>query len=159
MINNTKFLIQSAVIAAVYAILTIVLMPFSYGVMQVRVSEALTVLPYFTPAAIPGLFIGCLTANMLGPYGPVDMVLGSGATLLAAVCSYYLRKRPLLVPLPPVVANGIIIGSMLYYVYLVPIPLIACILWVAFGELIACYVIGYPLLRLLKKYKKIFELH
>lgn len=157
--KNTKFLIQAAVIAAVYATLTIILMPFSYGVMQVRVSEALTILPYFTPAAIPGLFIGCLVSNMIGPYGLLDMVLGSSATLIAAVLSYLLRKKPLLVPLPPVIANGIIIGSMLYYAYSVPMPLYACILWVGLGELIACYAIGYPLMKLLKKYKKIFELH
>jgi len=157
--KNTKFMIQAAVIAAVYSTLTILLMPFSYGVMQVRVSEALTVLPYFTPAAIPGLFIGCLVSNMVGPYGLLDMVFGSSATLLAAVSSYYLRNKPLLVPLPPVIANGIIIGCMLYYAYSVPMPLIACILWVAAGELIACYLIGYPLLRILNKYKKIFELH
>ncbi len=157
--KNTKFLIQAAIIAAIYATLTIVLMPFSYGVMQVRVSEALTILPFFTPAAIPGLFIGCLVANMVGPYGLMDMVLGSAATLLAAVFSYYLRSKPLLVPLPPVITNGIMIGCMLYYAYSVPLPLIACILWVAAGQLIACYLIGYPLLRILKKYKKIFELH
>lgn len=157
--KNTRFLIQAAVIAAVYATLTITLLPLSYNVMQVRVSEALTILPYFTPAAIPGLFVGCLVSNMVGPYGLLDMVLGSSATLIAAFFSFLLRKRPLLVPLPPVIANGIIIGSMLYYAYAVPMPLIACILWVALGELISCYAIGYPLLRLLKKYKKIFELH
>jgi len=157
--KNTRFLMQAAVIAAVYAALTVMLLPFSYGVMQVRISEALTVLPFFTPAAIPGLFIGCLVSNMVGPYGLLDMVLGSGATLIAAVFSYLLRKKPLLVPLPPVIANGIIIGSMLHYAYSVPVSLVACILWVAFGELISCYVIGYPLLKLLKKYKKIFELH
>ena len=152
--RNTKFVIQAAVIAAVYATLTIILMPFSYGVMQVRVSEALTILPYFTPAAIPGLFIGCLVSNMVGPYGLLDMVLGSSATLIAAVFSFFLKSKPLLVPLPPVIANGLIIGSMLYYAYAVPLPLIACILWVALGELIACYVIGYPLLKLLKKYNE-----
>ncbi len=157
--KNTKFIIQAAVIAAVYTTLTIMLMPFSYGVMQVRVSEALTILPFFTPAAIPGLFIGCIVSNMVGPYGLLDMVLGSSATLIAAVCSYYLRSKPFLVPLPPVIANGVIIGGMLYYAYAVPMPLIACILWVAAGELIACYAIGYPLLKILKKYKKIFELH
>ncbi|HML36990.1 MAG TPA: QueT transporter family protein [Bacillota bacterium] len=155
--KSTKFLIQAAVIAAVYAALTVMLMPLSYGPMQVRVSEALTVLPYFTPAAIPGLFVGCLVANMIGPYGLVDMILGSAATLLAAACSYYLRRKPVLVPLPPVIANGLIIGSMLYYVYRVPMPLAANMLWVAAGELIACYLIGYPLLRLLKKYDHIFK--
>ena len=152
--KNTKFLIQAAVIAAVYATLTILLMPFSYGIMQIRVSEALTILPYFTPAAIPGLFIGCLASNMVGPYGIMDMVFGSSATLLAAVGSYYLRGKPILVPLPPIITNGFIIGSMLYYAYAVPLPLIACILWVATGELIACYGIGYPLLRILKKYNE-----
>ena len=157
--KNTKYLLHAAVIAAAYATLTIVLMPFSYGIMQVRVSEALTILPFFTPAAIPGLFVGCFVSNMVGPYGILDMVLGSGATLIAAIGSYLLRKRPILVPLPPVVANGIIIGGMLYYAYAVPMPLPACMLWVALGELIACYVIGYPLLQYLKRYKKIFELH
>lgn len=157
--KNTKFIIQAAVIAAVYATLTIVLMPISSGVIQVRVSEALTILPYFTPAAIPGLFIGCVVSNMVGPYGPLDVVFGSSATLIAAVCSYYLRSKPFLVPLPPVIANGVIIGAMLYYAYSVPMPLIVCVLSVAAGELIACYLIGYPLLKILKKYKKIFELH
>lgn len=157
--KNTKFLLHAAIIAAVYSVLTIALMPFSYGVMQIRISEALTILPFFTPAAIPGLFVGCIVSNIMSPYGVIDMVLGSSATLLAAVGSYLLRFRPILVPLPPVIANGIIIGGMLYYAYAVPISLIGCILWVALGELIACYGIGYPLLRYLKKYKNIFELH
>ncbi|QOX65524.1 QueT transporter family protein [Anoxybacterium hadale] len=156
--KSTKFMLQAAVIAAVYATLTLVLMPLSYGVMQIRVSEALTILPFFTPAAIPGLFIGCLVSNMISPYGILDMVIGSGATLIAALFSYLLRRRPLLVPLPPVIANGVLIGGMLYYAYSVPFSLTACILWVALGELVACYAVGYPLLRYLKKYKKIFEL-
>ena len=151
-------MLQAAVIAAVYATLTLALMPLSYGVMQIRVSEALTILPFFTPAAIPGLFIGCLVSNMIGPNGILDIVIGSGATLIAALFSYLLRSRPLLVPLPPVIANGIFVGGMLYYAYSLPFSLTACILWVAAGELIACYAIGYPLLRYLKKYKKIFEL-
>ena len=152
-------MLQAAVIAAVYATLTLILMPLSYGVMQVRVSEALTILPLFTPAAIPGLFIGCLVSNMVGPNGILDMIIGSGATLIAASFSYLLRKKPLLVPLPPVIVNGILIGGMLHYAYSVPFSLAACILWVGLGELIACYGIGYPLLRYLLKYKKIFELH
>jgi len=154
---KTKHVIQAAVIAAVYAALTIALAPISYGVMQVRVSEALTVLPFFTPAAIPGLFVGCLISNILGPYGVVDMIFGSTATLLGAIGSYMLRNKAVLVPLPPVVLNGIIIGPMLYYVYSVPVPLAGCILWVMLGELIACYGIGYPLMRYLKKYRNIFE--
>lgn len=157
-VKSTRFLIQAAIIAAIYAVLTIALMPLSYGVMQVRVSEALTILPFFTPAAIPGLFIGCLISNIIGPYGLVDIVLGSLASLLAAIGSYALRRYPVLVPLPPVIANALIIGWMLKAVYAVPLPLIACILWVGLGELIACYGIGYPLLRILRKYKAIFDL-
>jgi len=157
-INNTRFLVQAAIIAAVYAALTIALMPISYGVMQIRVSEALTVLPFFTPAAIPGLFVGCLIANIIGPYGIADIVLGSAATLIAALGSYMLRKRPILVPLPPVISNAIIIGSMLRYFYIPDMKLIVCILWVGAGELIACYGIGYPLLCYLKKYHTIFDL-
>ncbi|MEG1930300.1 MAG: QueT transporter family protein [Anaerovorax sp.] len=156
--KNTKFLMQAAIIAAIYATLTLVLMPFSYGVMQIRVSEALTILPFFTPAAIPGLFIGCLVSNLMSPYGMIDMICGSAATLLAAVGSYMLRSKPILVPLPPVVANGIIIGSMLYFAYGVHITLLGCILWVALGQLLACYVIGYPLLKYLRKYEGIFKI-
>ena len=89
---KSKYLVQGAVIAAVYTAVTLLLMPLSYEVMQIRVSEALTVLPALTPAAIPGLFVGCLVSNMLGPYGVIDMVLGSTATLLA-IGSYKLRKR------------------------------------------------------------------
>lgn len=150
---TTKFVVSASVIAAVYAVLTFALMPFSYGLMQVRVSEALTILPMFTPAAVPGLFVGCLVANMLGPNGVVDIVIGSAATLIAAVCSYKLRNRPLLVPLPPVIANGILVGWELSYVYgLGALPV--CMAWVALGELISCYAIGLPLMRFLKKYEK-----
>lgn len=156
--KSTKFLVQAAVIAALYAALTIFLMPFSYGVMQIRISEALTVLPALTPAAIPGLLIGCFVANMVGPYGVVDMVFGSAATLVAAVASYRLRKHPRLVPLPPILLNGILIGGMLYYVYAVPFPLYACIFWVALGEAAACYLLGYPLLKYMEKRKSIFRL-
>ncbi len=156
--KNTRYLVQAAVIAAIYASLTILLMPIGYGVMQVRVSEALTVLPALTPAAVPGLFAGCLIANLLGPYGLADAVFGSAASLTAALFSYLLRSKPLLVPLPPVVTNGLIIGGMLHFVYALPLPLFACILWVALGELIACYGIGYFLLKYLLRRTAIFKL-
>lgn len=153
---KTKFLIQAAIIGALYAVLTVALAPLSYGVMQVRVSEALTILPFFTPAAVPGLFIGCLVSNLLSPYGLIDVICGSTATLIAAVGSYLLRSRPILVPLPPVIANAIIIGAMLHYAYAVP-NLFFTMAWVGLGELVACYLIGYPLLRYMKKYRRIFQ--
>ena len=154
--KSTKYLLQGAIIAAVYAVLTIVLAPISYGPMQVRISEALTVLPVFTPAAIPGLFVGCFVANMVGPYGIVDMICGSLATLAAAFLTYKLRKNTWLAPLPPVILNGVIVGGMLHFAYGVP-NLPACMAWVAVGEAIACYAIGVPLIKLLGKYRGIFE--
>ncbi len=154
---NTRKIVRAAVIAAAYAALTVVLSPISYGVMQVRISEALTVLPALTPAAVPGLFIGCLVANIISPYGLLDMIFGSLASLIGAVGSYALRDRPLLVPLPPVIANGVIVGAMMKYAYGLPLPLWSCVGWVALGELVACYGLGYPLMRYLRKYSRIFE--
>lgn len=153
---KTKYLAEAAVIAAIYALLTIVLAPISYGAVQVRISEALTVLPFFTPAAVPGLFVGCIAANIMSPYGLADLIFGSAASLIVAIGSYLLRKKPLLVPLAPVISNGIIVGAMLYYVYEVPLPLIVQMLYVALGEVVACYAIGYPLMKYLNKYKRIF---
>ena len=153
-----RYLLQAALIGGVYAALTMVLAPISYGPMQVRISEALTILPFFTPAAVPGLFIGCIVANSISLYGIPDLVFGSIATLIAALCSRFLRKRAWLVPLPPVLLNGVIIGGMLYFVYGVQPSLIVDMLWVAAGELVACYMIGLPLLKLLDRNKKIFEL-
>ncbi len=154
---KTKPLIQGAVIASIYVVLTFIFAPISYGVMQVRISEALTILPFFTPVAIPGLFIGCLVANILGPYGLIDMVFGSLATLLSAYLSYVLRKNSALVPLPPVIVNGIVIGGLLHFGYGVPVSLIGCILWVSLGQGISCYGLGYPLLNILRRYEKIFS--
>lgn len=153
---NIKYVLQAAAIGAIYAVLTLILAPLSYGPLQIRISEALTILPAFTPAGIPGLFVGCFAANIISPYGLIDMICGSLATLVAAVVSYKLRERPLLVPLPPVIANGIVIGGMLHYAYGVP-NLFACMAWVAVGEAVACYAIGLPLMKLLKKYKGIFS--
>ena len=153
---RTKFLAEAAVIAAVYALLTVAFAPIGYGAVQLRISEALTVLPFFTPAAVPGLFVGCVVSNIISPYGLPDMIFGSIASLLGAVGSYMLRERPALVPLPPVISNGIIVGAMLYYVYEVPVPLFLQMLYVAAGEMAACYAIGYPLMKYLNKYKGIF---
>ncbi len=151
--KNTKFLVQGAIIAAIYAALTIAFAPISYGEIQVRISEALTILPFFTPAAIPGLFIGCLIANLMSPVGIFDIVFGSLASLIAAYLSYKMPKT-WLVPLPPVLVNGIIVGLILKYAYGLPLPLFTLMLWVTIGQTIACYGIGYPLLLILKKYGK-----
>jgi uncharacterized membrane protein len=154
--ERLRFLVRAAVIGAAYAVLTMALAPLSYGPVQLRVSEALTVLPCFTPAAIPGLFVGCFVANIISPYGIADLICGSLASLLAACGSFLLRKRRILVPLSPVVCNAVIIGAMLYYAYGVNVSLPANMLWVGAGETIVCYGAGYPLLRVLEKRRGIF---
>ena len=155
--KKTKFLVQSAFIAALYTALTLVLAPISYGMMQVRVSEILTVLPIFTPAAIPGLFIGCLLSNVIGGFGLMDILFGSLATLLAAGCTYLFRKKPLFALAPPVLCNALIVGWVLY-IQLGGAPLYVHMLWVGFGQLIACYGLGVPAYYLLKRYQtKIFR--
>ena len=108
---TTKKVVIAAMIAAIYAVLTIVLAPISYGPIQVRLSEALTVLPALTPRGIPGVFVGCIVANIISPYGLVDLVLGSLATLIAAIASYKLKDHPWLVPLPPVISPQYIFGA------------------------------------------------
>lgn len=142
-------------IAAIYIVLTMLFKPISYGMMQVRVSEVLTILPFFTAAAIPGLAIGCLIANLLGPYGMLDMVVGTLATTMAAIATHKIKAKAL-APMPPVVINALLIGAMLYYLFLGSpdqAPLWSMVLWVGAGQLLACYGLGYPLLLLLEKYK------
>ena len=116
--KNTMFLVQAATIGAIYVVLTLLFAPLSYGEVQVRFSEALTILPYFTPAAIPGLFVGCILSNLLGGAIPVDIIFGSIATLIGAVFTYKLRgSSKWLAPLPPIVANTVIVPFVLYYGY------------------------------------------
>jgi len=147
---KTRYITEVAVIAALYAILTILFAPISYGQIQVRISEILTVLPFFTPAAIPGLFIGCIVANFYGGIGIIDIVFGSLATLIAAFLTCKMPKK-VLAPLPPVVINALVVGFELNIIS--GAPLVATILWVGLGEALACYALGYPVLLQLEKYK------
>ncbi|NLG89647.1 MAG: QueT transporter family protein [Clostridiaceae bacterium] len=151
--KGIAYIVQAALVAALYTALTLMFIPISFGhnIFQFRIAEALTVLPALVPSSIPGLFVGCLVSNIIGGFGPVDIIFGSIATLLAAIFSRLLRKYPLLVPLPPVVFNALIVGSYLKFLYLKDVPLLASIGWVALGELMACYALGVPLLFLLKK--------
>ena len=142
---------QAAAIAAVYAALTLLLEPISYGPVQLRVSEALCVMVFFTPAAAPGLFVGCLLANILGGFGLYDIVLGSLATLIAAYLGYRLRGYKWLVPLPAVVVNALVVGPMLYYLYQLGETALLCVATVGVGQFLACYVLGIPLLLLMEK--------
>jgi uncharacterized membrane protein len=157
--KNVRFMVQAALIAALYVVVTISFAPISSGLFQLRFSEALTVLPALVPAAIPGLFIGCLLGNFLVGASLVDIIFGSLTTLAAAYLSYKLRDKKWLVPLPPVILNAIVVGYMLVYVYAVPVSIFVAMAWVAAGQLVACYIIGYPLLTILERYKdKIFKM-
>ncbi len=131
-----------AVIAALYAALTVVFAPISFGMMQVRIAEVLTILPMFTPAAVPGLFVGCVIANVFGGAAIPDVIFGSIATLIGAIGSRMLRKSRWLVPLPPIAANTLIVPFVLRYAYGVGGALPALAMFVAAGEVISCYLLG-----------------
>lgn len=144
---NTRSLCLCAIIAALYAALTLCLPALSYGAVQCRLSEVLTLLPLVLPQAVPGLAVGCLVANLLSPVGLWDVLFGTLATLLAGLCTRKLRQHPLLAAACPVVSNGLIIGLMLSVVY--QLPALLTIGEVAAGEAVAV-VIGYGLMNALK---------
>ncbi|MBQ7372109.1 MAG: QueT transporter family protein [Blautia sp.] len=153
--KHVAFMAQAAAIAAIYVVLTMIFAPISYGEVQVRISEALTILPYFTPAAIPGLFIGCLISNILGGAVLPDIIFGSFATLIGAVISYLIRKNRYLVPVPPILANALIVPIVLRFGYGVNLPIPLMILTVGIGEIISCGIFGMILLYALDRYKHI----
>ena len=148
--NKTKKLVFTALIAAAYAVLTLVIAPFSFGAVQLRISEALTILPVFTPCAIWGLSLGCLIANIFSPFGIIDMVFGTLATLIAAFLSYKVRNIkfkgfPILAPIFPIISNALIIGAVTAFMaelnfngFLINAGLIAL------GEAVSCYLLGVP---------------
>lgn len=162
--NNAKinFIVTGALIAAAYAGLTFLCGAFgiAYGPIQLRLSEVLTLLPIFTPAAIPGLTVGCFIAN-IGSFNALDMIFGTLATLIAAILTYYLRNirfkgLPLLAMLPPVIINAVVIGFEISWFLLDD----GFSLWgflisgleIGVSELIVCYAFGIPFYLIIKKY-------
>ena len=153
--NKVLFMSQAAMIAAIYVVLCIAFAPISYGAIQVRVAEALTILPYFTPAAIPGLFIGCLIANFAGGSIMIDVIGGSIATLLGATATWLLRKKSrYLAPLPPILTNTLLVPYVLRYGYGEPLPIPFLMATVGIGEIAACGIMGLVVLTVLNKYRK-----
>lgn len=167
--NKVRFLALSAVIAALYTVLTYiaVAMNLAYGPFQFRFSEALTVLPAFTPAAIPGLTIGCFLSNLASPLGIVDWVFGTLATLLACLSTYMLRNIrwkgiPILAPLPPVLFNAVVIGLEISCLSEAGTfgwgnaslaGFVSGAVSVGIGELVVCFALGIPLMIALKRTK------
>lgn len=154
--RNTRYIAEGAMIAALYVILTYISMGMGLdkGVIQCRLSEALTVLPVLSGAAVPGLFIGCIISNLLTGCALWDVVLGSLATLIAAIVTTKLKKLPYLAPIPAIIANTIVVPPVLAYVYNVEtaLPLIA--LTVFIGEVISCGIFGTVLLYTVKRIRK-----
>ena len=155
---SIKKIAHAAVIAALYTVTTLVFQAISFGPVQFRVSEALTILPVFAVGAVPGLFIGCLLSNYLCGAMWFDIVFGSIATLLAAILTRVFRKRPLVAAAAPVVMNGLIVGPVVYFAFMLEPgqavsagALIGCMGTVALGEALAVYILGLALMYLLKK--------
>ncbi len=152
---NTLFITEASVIAAIYTVLVLIFQFTSFGPIQFRIAEALTILPYFTPAAIPGVTIGCFLSAVLTGADVLDMVFGSLATLIAAILSYKLRRNKYLVPLPPIVVNAIVIPWVLKTAYgeAQPIPLM--MLSIGAGQLVAAGILGLVLLFALDRVKHV----
>ena len=154
--KNVSYLTQAAVIAALYVVLTLLANALGLAnyAIQVRFSEALTILPFFTPAAIPGLFAGCILSNVLTGCVPLDILFGSLATLLGAAGTWALRRSKWLAPLPPIAANTLIVPFVLAYVYQFEGSIPYFMLTVGIGEVISCGILGTILLNVLQKYEK-----
>ncbi len=152
--KRTLYVTQAAVIAALYVVLVFVFQYSSFGPIQFRIAEALTILPYFTAAAIPGVTIGCLLSNVLFA-DILDVIFGTAATLIAAYLSYQLRDKKFLVPVPPILVNAIIIPWVLKLAYFEANPIPYMMLTIGAGQLVSAGIIGMVLLFSLEKVKHI----
>ena len=151
--NRTKHLARGGMIAALYVVLTLISAAFglSSGAIQLRLSEALCILPYFCAEAIPGLAIGCFLANLITTANIFDLIFGTLATLLGAMGARLLRRWSFLVPLPTVLANALIIPPVLIFGFGVPEGYFFLLGTVTAGEVLSVYLLGLPLLYILKK--------
>lgn len=155
---QVKSLARAGMIAAIYAALTLIFAPISFNAVQFRISEAMTVLPILMPEAVPGLAIGCLVANILGSAALPDVIGGTLATLIAAVLTRMLRKKPVLAMASPVVVNGLIVGPLVYFCYeYKSIFSLGALSFTAFtvalGEAVVVAVLGTLLIKALPKIK------
>lgn len=161
---KTKKIVRCALIAALYAAISLALSPITYGPMQARVSEALTLLPIFTPDAVIGVTLGCFLTNLVGVFtganilGVLDILFGTAATCIAALATRKFAQiriagLPLVAALPPVLLNALVVGAELTWLlgphtwtmFLVQAA------WVALGQILSCYVLGIPLVKLIEK--------
>lgn len=155
--KRVTFITQASMIAALYVVLTVFVSAFNLasGAIQFRISEALTILPAFTPAGIPGLFIGCIISNLITGSLPFDVIFGSLATLLGALGTYGLRRWKWAAPVSPILANTVIVPFVLAYAYHIPGGIPYLMLTVGIGELVSCGVFGMILYGVLAKYRNV----
>ena len=152
--THVLYVAQAAMIAAIYVVLTVIGASFAFGPVQIRFSEALTILPAFTPAGIPGVFLGCLISNIITGALLPDVIFGSIATLIGAVFTYLIGKKSrFLAPMPPIISNVLIVPFVLRYAYGVTLPIPFLMLTVGIGEVISCGVLGLLLAAVLGKYQ------
>ena len=153
--STALFVAQAGIIAALYVVLTVFAAGFDLasGAIQVRISEALTVLPVFTPAAVPGLFIGCLLANLITGSAVYDVVFGSLITLAAAVVTRFLKDRKFIYTIPPVLFNALGVPVILVLAYGVTTAYPLLVLTVGAGEAISVFGFGFALKKILGRYR------
>lgn len=161
--NTVKRLVKTAIIAALYAVITLVLAPISYGPIQFRVSEIMVLLAFFDPFYIVGLTLGCFIANILGPNGLADIIFGTLATFISvyavSITERFVKNKKtslIIASLWPTIFNGVIIGWMLNYIY--QFPLVLSIGEVAIGEFVVVTIVGVPIVRLLQNKYRSFPL-
>ncbi|GEP65089.1 membrane protein [Clostridium beijerinckii] len=161
--NTVKRLVKTAIIAALYAVITLVLAPISYGPIQFRVSEIMVLLAFFDPFYIVGLTLGCFIANILGPNGLADIIFGTLATFISvyavSITERFVKNKKtslIIASLWPTIFNGVIIGWMLNYIY--QFPLVLSIGEVAIGEFVVVTIVGVPIVRLLQNKYSSFPL-
>ncbi len=148
---SVKSIAFAGIIAAAYVALTLLFAPISFSQIQFRISEALTLLPVLSLSSVPGLFLGCLIANLITGQPWQDVLFGSLATLLAAVLTRFFRKNIWLAALMPVVVNAVVIGLMLRFVY--GLSLYISFLTVGAGQALVCYLLGVPMVKVLENRK------
>lgn len=150
---NIKFITRAGIVAAIYCVLTLILEPVSFGIFQFRLSEALTILPFFMPGAIPGLFVGCILANYIGGLGPIDVIFGSLTTLAAAYITYKMPNKYFAV-LPPIILNAVIISIWLCKIFAWPYYLTVLSLGISEAATagIGGIILAYALEKVPKKY-------
>ena len=153
--KRTLYVTQASIIAAIYVVLVFVFQYSSFGPIQFRIAEALTILPSFTAAAIPGVTIGCLLSNLLFRADLLDVVFGTAATFIAAYLSYQLKDNKFLVPIPPILINAIIIPWVLKFAYFEADPIPFLMLTVGAGQLLSAGVLGMVLLFSLERVKHV----